>query len=129
MIPNLNKTQRLAFMQDKAFEKLWQEADEAGIKAGNDCIPEEMIVTDGKQEWHVSDGVCGFAWISFAGNTAFGRWARRCDIAQKQYGGGLRIWCHLFGQSMTRKEEWAWTVSAYLWDHAQIIVNAGSRID
>ena len=35
---------------------------------------------------------CGFAWVSFPGNTQFGRWAKKTGVASKGYPSGLQIW-------------------------------------
>lgn len=139
MIPNLNKTQRLAFMQDKAFEKLWQEADEAGIQAATKMQPQPMIV-EGRSNplddtsavtnvYYVEGGVCGFAWLECKGNTTFGKWLVRAKVARKGYPTGLTIWCHRFGQSMERKTAWAYATAAYLQTHGQITVYPMSRMD
>jgi hypothetical protein len=101
------------------FDKVWQEAHEAGMVKASECIPTPMVVQqranpmDDQSEViktyaPVMDGVCGFAWISgIKGNTAFGKWAKDKRLASKDYPSGLRIWIGLFGQSMQKKEAYA----------------------
>lgn len=89
------------------FEKVWQEAVEAGDAAVAACSPTPMVVTDGSQSWFVADGACGFAAVKFAGNTAFGRWAKKTGKAKAAYGGGLQKWVTVGGQSVAKKEAWA----------------------
>ena len=112
------------------FEALTAAAHAAGIKAGRECQPIPMIVcgSTGKPIECVDDGACGFAWIAFAGNTAFGRWAKKQGLAGSHYPSGLCIWVSEFGQSVERK-------SAFADAYAQVLRNAGidaysgSRLD
>ena len=105
-------------------------AHQAGIEAGRNCRPIPMVVStaSGIAVECVDDGACGFAWIEFAGNTAFGRWAKKAGIARSHYPSGLCVWVSEFGQSVDRK-------SAYAGAYAQILRNAGidahanSRLD
>ena len=113
----------------KQFEELWKNAEAAGKWAGENCKPHAMNITDGKTDYYVSEGVCGFAWVEFAGNTAWGRWAKKYGIARKMYNGGLNITCRDFGQSMERKEAWAFAIVRHLWTEAKIDCIAVSRMD
>lgn len=80
------------------------------------------------QSWYVPEGVCGFGWVTFAGNTAFGRWAKKTGIAKKYHAGGLYIWVTDYGQSMDRKEAYAYAFAKVLQMHG-ISAYANSRMD
>lgn len=100
------------------YQKIFDEAHKAGMEAGEKHVPTPMVV-----ERHLNpmddsspvieryepvySGVCGFAWVRFAGNTGFGRWAKKHNKAQKSYRGGLMIHVHEFGQSMEKKMKYA----------------------
>lgn len=112
------------------FQLKWDAAMAIGLEAGNKSSPNPMWVTDGRGgNWEVSGGVCGFAWLEFAGNTAFGKWAKETQIARAGYPTGLRVSCWEFGQSLTRKEHWAVAVANYLREELHIEIRACSRID
>ena len=112
------------------FQLKWDAAMLIGLEAGNKSSPTPMCVTDGRGgNWEVSDGVCGFAWLEFAGNTAFGKWAKETKNARPAYPTGLRVSCWEFGQSLTRKEHWAFAVANYLREELRIEIRACSRID
>jgi hypothetical protein len=100
------------------FQKIWDEAHEAGMKALTSCEPVPMVVSqhenmlDDKspvqQSWYVADGVCGFAWIKITPATQpFARWCKVNKGLKKSYTGGYDIWVHEGGQSMQRKESYA----------------------
>jgi len=116
--------------RNAGFAALVSVAHAAGIRAGRECRPIPMIVStaSGIEIECVDDGACGFAWIEFAGNTAFGRWAKKEGIAGNHYPSGLCIWVHEFGQSVDRK-------AAYAGAYAQVLRNSGidafanSRLD
>jgi hypothetical protein len=106
--------------RDEGFAALVSVAHAQGIQAGRDCKPIPMIVctSTGKPIEQLDEGACGFAWIAFPGNTAFGRWAKKQGIARPQYPKGLCIWVREFGQSVDRK-------AAYAGAYAQTLRNAG----
>jgi len=121
------------------FEAIHREAYEAGMKAGNGASPVPMVVgspstplgndVDRKKEhWFVADGVCGFAWVHFKGNTPWGRWAKKNKIASKDYPSGLMVWVREFGQSMQRKEAFAAAYAAVLRKYG-IDAYSNSRMD
>ena len=99
---------------------VYAEAHALGIAAGNACSPTPMVVGTpttplgndidySKDTYYVSDGVCGFAWINIKparGN--FVKYLKKLGIGRKdEYYGGYTIWVSEFGQSMTRKENYA----------------------
>ena len=109
--------------------EIWAEAYQAGVEAGQAAQVDSMTVyaSSGKQ-YHVSEGVCGFAWLEIRGNTSFGKWALKEGIASKLYSGGLRISCREFGQSMQRKEAFIWAARKHL-EAAGIACHGFSRMD
>lgn len=89
------------------FEKIYEQAVQAGLEAVKKCHVTPMYLTDGVQTYVIEEGLCGFASIHFMGNTKFGRWAKAKGIASKGYPKGLYIWVGDFGQSYTRKKAYA----------------------
>lgn len=101
-----------------AYSAVWAKADAAGKAAAEKAKPTPMIVGTAKglfsneidetqPVYYVAGGVCGFAWVSFKGNTGFGRWAKAEGLARKAYGGGLQNWISGYGQSMETKMAYA----------------------
>lgn len=105
-------------LTDAQLCNIWDEAYRQGIAAGQGAKPVPMIVSDPSaytpNEWLVADGVCGFAWVQMAGNSRFARWALKKGIASKAHPSGIALRCRDFGQSMQRKEMWAYAVANYL---------------
>lgn len=112
----------------KNFSTILSEALAMGAVAGAAVVPVPMTVADSKQTYFVADGVCGFGWVSFAGNTAFGKWAKANKHASPGYPKGLQIWSKLMTQSLARNEAWAYAVAASLRGHG-IDAVGHSRID
>jgi hypothetical protein len=102
----------------KRFADLLSNARTAGELAGAAVMPVAMTVNtaniltgqpDGRQSWHVPEGVCGFAWIAVRPATSrFALWLIRNGFGRRDsYAGGLRINVSQFGQSLQRKEAYA----------------------
>lgn len=75
--------------------ELWRRACEAANKAWHEAVPAAMIVTDdlSGQQWHVSEGVCGFAsLIVRPGNSSFAHWLKSNTRTYKHHYGGLAVW-------------------------------------
>jgi hypothetical protein len=122
-----------------ALAQAWEE----GLAAGEAAIPTPMVVQqraspldDNSQvvkEWHVPDGVCGFAWVNVSpGTSSFAKWLIKNDHAHKAYKGGVTINIHAFNQSMTRKEACAHKMAEVLNDmlaNQKLSIYAGSRMD
>ena len=108
------------------FQALYSKAHAAGLEAGSLHTPQPMYV---RGYAPVMDGLCGFAWITLPGNTAFGRWAKAMGYASKAYPKGLRIRVRGFDQSMERKEAYAVAFAAALRDAGIEDVYAASRMD
>lgn len=114
----------------KDFSALYSAARSAGLSAGNAVAVTPMVVVErnGYTYPPVEGGACGFAWIHFKGNTAWGRWAKKMGHASADYPKGLMIWVGDFNQSMTRKEAYARAFAAVLRE-AGIDAHARSRMD
>ncbi len=117
------------------FASIHKVAQSAGLEAGMNALPEPMTVTESDlmgnpigRSWTVSEGACGFAWVTFAGNTAWGKWAKAQGIASKGYPKGLQIWVSEFNQSVERKEACAQAYAKVLREHG-IEAYAHSRLD
>lgn len=119
------------------FANLVMDAHEAGMAAGSAARPTPMHLVEadlwgrpkaGAEVYCEMEGPCGFAWVWFAGNTAFGRWAKKQGMARESYPTGLQISCHEFNQSIERKEAYARAFAKVL-QEAGIKCHAGSRLD
>jgi hypothetical protein len=115
------------------FEKIHSQAHAAGMAALAAEVPQPMLVLGSRpggavQSWVVEGGPCGFAWVSFAGNIPFGRWAKKAGVASSGYPKGLQVWVGEGGQSMARKEAYASAYAMVLRQYG-ISAYAGSRMD
>lgn len=115
--------------------EIFRAASIAGRAAGNDHKPTPMGVYQSDLQGNrigpteiVEGGVCGFAWVKIAGNTSFGRWAKKYGYARSAYGSGLQIWISDYGQSMERKEAHARAMAKVLNENG-VKAYAESRID
>ncbi len=111
------------------YQEIIDKAYKAGIEAGKNARPIPMYVIDqGIPIDRIDDGACGFAWIAFAGNTAFGKWAKKQGLARSHYPSGLCVWVSEFGQSVDRKDAFAGAYAKVLKDNG-IDAYSGSRLD
>lgn len=113
------------------FGSLYETAHAAGMAAGYGSTPNPMVVSEvggeGKS-WYVSEGACGFAWVTIKGTTPFARWAKGAKKASKAYPTGYWFWVSEFGQSVDRKEKYARAFAKVLNEHG-IEAFANSRLD
>lgn len=116
------------------------DAIEAGLLAGNESIPEPMVVVSHQteQSWYVSEGPCGFAWVEFKGNTKFARTVKEMfEKAERNglvmygnaYPKGKHLWITAFGQSYDRKSAMAGKMAQVLRERGYSDVYAGGRLD
>ena len=115
------------------YQGLVNKAHDAGMAALQECQPDPMVVTGGvpggeRRSYYISEGACGFAWVEFAGNTAFGRWAKKAGVARPHYPKGLYVWVSEGGQSIARKEAYAIAFAKVL-NEAGISARPNSRLD
>lgn len=105
--------------RNEKFEKIWEEAHEAGMTAGNAMIPTPMVVqkhlnplddnSPVTNSWNVPQGACGFAWVIVKpGNSSFALWAKNNKEATRAYEGGMKVkWVSEFNQSVEQKYAYA----------------------
>jgi len=118
------------------WQKIYNEARQAGIDAGTLALPTPMVVQqhanmlDDKspvtQSWFVPDGVCGFAQIIVTpGTCSFAKWLSQNSLGKKHYYGGIGVCVSDFGQSHTRKVAYAgafcqvldkYKIKSYVWE-------------
>ncbi len=114
------------------WQKLYDEAVKIGIDAGNNVVPEPMIVVDEQadKQWFVSDGMCGFGWVyKIHGNSSFGRWLIKNKYGRKDsYNGGVTISVSAHNQSYTKKMVNAQAMAKFLNENG-IKCYAGGRLD
>jgi hypothetical protein len=124
-----------------SFEALFAKAQAAGLAAGQARKPTAIVVGEaaspfsppgvfkpGAQLFHEPEGCCGFAWVEIAGNTSFGRWAKKAGKAKPGYPSGLMFWISEHGQSVERKEAHA-NAFARVLNEAGIKAHPMSRLD
>jgi hypothetical protein len=125
----------------EGFEKVWIDACVAGRLAGSGHTPTAMIVekhtnqlddsSPVEKSWTVSEGVCGFAWITIRpGNCAFANWlkAKSPGHTNKGYYGGLEYSILDYNQSYERKIKHAEAMAKVL-QKAGIDATASGRLD
>ena len=113
------------------FKNLHATAHSAGMSAMNAAKPRPVVFYDAhnpSERYHEAGGLCGFAWIKFAGNTAWGRWAKKAKIARENHPSGLYVWVREGGQSVELKEAYANAYAKVLQD-AGIKAYAQSKLD
>lgn len=112
---------------------IYVEACTAGHAAGAACTPKPMHVRYRDRAGNetietVDDGPCGFAWVNIPGTSSFARWARKEDLARKDYPSGLSFWISSHDQSLTRKAAHAEAFAEVLRKHG-VDAKARSRMD
>jgi hypothetical protein len=115
-------------MKNELNFEIFRAAHEAGHEAAMAAIHEAMVVTDGKNFWHCDEGLCGFAWVGFKGNTSFGRWTKQNKLTRKSYTGGLHLWVSDYNQSYDRKRAYAEAFARKLNEYG-IEAYSDSRLD
>ena len=126
-------------MNELLMRKIYNEAHEAGMKAGNEAFVVPMTVQQHANPLDdnsavvyrefVADGVCGFAWINVSGREPFGKYCMKIKMAIKGYPKGIQISCREFGQSMQRKYAYAIAFAKVLNENYGIKAYATQRID
>lgn len=134
--------------KENEAQKIMDAAIEAGMEALNNKIPTPMIVEqhanvmDDKspvtQAWKVDGGVCGFADIRFKANTTPNRkflaGLKKAGLVgehgtwSKSYQGGYSYWVSQGGQSLERKEAFAYAFEKVL-EANGISAYVSSRMD
>lgn len=126
-------------MSEKLNAKIFEEASAAGVAAASACVPPVMVVSERanplndsspvERQWMVEGGPCGFAWIKVPGNSSFGKWLKKEGKGRSNsYEGGVHWWIFGYGQSMMKKEAFAYAAAAVLRNNG-IKAYASSRMD
>lgn len=128
-------------MTELEMKTLYNNAYKAGMKALNEKTPTPMLfgeetslfsgkIDTSKPTYYVSDGPCGFAWITVKpGNSKFARWLKKSGLARTDsYYGGVSISVREGNQSYELKTAFAYAFSKVLSD-AGIKSYAMSRMD
>ena len=117
--------------------EIFQKAHEAGMAAGHGAEVAPMVICEatvfgqpipGGREYVVEGGPCGFAWITMPGRGKHVEAAKQFG-ARKGYPTGLQIRVHEFGQSLARKEKYAYAFARVLEQAGIPQVYAESRMD
>ena len=100
-------------------KKIYKEAHQAGLSAGESCKPTPMVVGTPttplgsdidftKKTYVVPSGVCGFAWVNISpARGAFVNYLKSINAGHKGYYGGYEVWVSGFGQSYEQKIAYA----------------------
>ena len=117
------------------FQAIYNEAHQSGVTAANAKVPTPMVVQQHAnqlddnspvvKQWVIAEGPCGFVWISFKGNTAWAKWAKKNTVAKDMPN---EICIYQFGQSLEMKENYAYAFVEVLNKHG-IIASVNSRMD
>lgn len=123
------------------FARVHALAEQAGHEAAMTAIPTPMLVVEHanplddsspvvRQYAPVTEGVCGFAWVTvYPGGCSFARWARKNKGWRGAYKGGTQRWVSGYGQSLTRKEAYAAAFAKVIRDELGLKCYSGSRMD
>lgn len=125
--------------RERDFAAWHREAWDAAQAAGDGHTPTPMVVqrhanqlddsSPVEREWHVPQGVCGFASCYIRGNGAFLRWAKREGKADgKRYYGGTYIDFPKFGQCYEKNDASARAFARSLASHG-VDCSMESRLD
>jgi hypothetical protein len=104
------------------------EAVRAGEIALKDAIPKAMLVDN---RYLVEGGVCGFAWVNIYGirsNSKLGKTLDTLGFRKNSYEKAHQFWVFDGGQSMERKEAYAYAMAEVL-RKAGLRAYADSRMD
>ena len=107
------------------------EAQKAGLVALENAITKPMVVHGGARPYLVEGGVCGFAWVNVYGirsNSKLGKVLDRLGFRKSSYEKAHQFWVFDGGQSMERKEAYAFAMADAL-RKAGLRAYADSRMD
>ena len=120
--------------------RLFEDAHEAGLKAGREVGVTPMVVGSpstpfgsdidySKKTYFVESGVCGFAGVVIKpARGKFVSYLKGLDKGYKHYYGGYYVPVREFGQSLTRKEAYARAFAKVL-DEEGLKCYVDSRMD
>lgn len=114
--------------KSQQYAALWRKAEAAGRAAHAGATPTPMNVTDGRQVWHVPDGLCGFAGVVVPGNRGIGPWLRKHGIGHRHWPSGWYVSTNGMSQSVARAEAAANEIARVLRDAGEE-AHTYSRLD
>ena len=115
-------------INESNIASLITEAQKAGQIALQTAIPKAMLVDN---RYLVEGGVCGFAWVNIYGirsNSKLGKTLDTLGFRKNSYEKAHQFWVFDGGQSMQRKEAYAFAMAKVLRD-AGLRAYADSRMD
>lgn len=117
-------------MSEAEMQRIFDVAMHAGLNAGNAVNPTPMHLRGGGKSFVVSEGACGFAWVTIRpANCRFANFLKKKGLARNAYGGGVQIWISAHGQSIARKEAHADAMAEVIRSAGIERCYAGSRLD
>lgn len=128
--------------KEAAFQAALEKAEEAGRAAAAARVPVPMLVVERENPLDdsspvkrayapVMGGVCGFAWVSMKpANKPFANWLKKQRRVRPAYYGGLELSVSGYGQSMEKKEAYAYAMAESLQkSFPEMSFYANSRMD
>jgi hypothetical protein len=123
----------------KNMKKIFEDAHNKGIAAGNECTPIPMIVETRKnmadddspivKQELIHAGVCGFVYLTIPARTNFAKFLIENKLGKKRsHGPGVTYWIRHFGQSYEKKKAYATAFAFHLIDNG-INCRMEARID
>lgn len=110
-------------------EQILLDAEQAGREAAETCVPNPMVVQSQTQSYFVSEGLCGFAWVTIRpARGAFVSFLKKRQYGSPGYNGGYQIWVSDYGQSYARKLAYANAFAKSLQENGVVAV-ADGRLD
>jgi len=113
------------------IKQIFATAKAAGENALRDALPQPMLVAGGSRPYLVEGGVCGFAWVNIYGirsNSKLGKALAALGFRKSSYDKAFQFWVFDGGQSMERKEAYAYAMADVL-QKSGLRAYAGSRMD
>jgi hypothetical protein len=127
----LDKERETKMVNENNIASLIAKAQTAGLVALENAITKPMVVHGGSRPYLVEGGVCGFAWVDIFGvrsNSKLGKTLATLGFRKSDYHKSFQFWVFDGGQSMERKEAYAYAMADVL-RAAGLRAYAGSRMD
>jgi hypothetical protein len=127
----LDKERETKMVNEINIKQIVADAKAAGENALRDALPQPMLVAGGSRPYLVEGGVCGFAWVNVYGirsNSKLGKALTTLGFRKSDYHKSFQFWVFDGGQSMERKEAYAYAMADVL-QKSGLRAYAGSRMD
>ena len=118
-------------VNENNIASLIAKAQTAGLVALENAITKPMVVHGGSRPYLVEGGVCGFAWVNVYGiraNSKMGKALAALGFRKNSYEKAFQFWVFDGGQSMERKEAYAYAMADVL-QKSGLRAYGGSRMD